>query len=284
MIIDFSSRPPLPEFMKTGAHLANYRNVYASSEKSVAGGSQAHDLDAYLDGYAALNARAVVIKARDLETTFGFKIANEDVAAFCRRHGPRFIGFAGVDPYKGAAAVDEFEQAIRECGLRGLNIQGFELRMAASDRRLYPLYEKCLELDVPVNIHCGANFSRATPMHFGRPEHIDQVLVDFPDLRVCASPPGWPWINELIALAMRHPTLWIGLVAVRPRYLATPGSGYEPLLQYGRTLLKNRILFGSSFPMMPAQRSVQEIRDLPLPEEVQKLWLHDNAARYLGLD
>jgi hypothetical protein len=282
MLVDFASRPPLPQFSKTGPHLGNYRRVYQKSEQLTAPSSADSALSDYLATYDRLGAATVVLKARDLETTFGFAITNDDVAAFCREHGPRFIGFAGVDPHK-ADAVRELERAVLELGLRGLNIQCFEHLVNADDRLLYPLYEKCLQLDIPVNVHCGVNFSRPAPMVHGRPENLDRVLVDFPSLRVCASPPGWPWVNELIAVAMRHPTLYIGLVAIRPKLVSTAGSGYEPLLQYGRTLLADRIIFGSSFPLVPVERSVEEIRALPLPTEVRDKWLGINAAVFLNL-
>jgi predicted TIM-barrel fold metal-dependent hydrolase len=72
-------------------------------------------------------------------------------------------------------------------------------------------------------------------------------------------------------------------VSVRPKLLTTPDSGYGPLLQYGKTLLKNRLLFGSGYPMMPVERSVAEIRALPLDDAIQELWLHHNAAEFLRL-
>lgn len=102
VFIDYGSKPPTPEFAKTGPHLRNYRRVYAASERAAdETQDQATPLPAYLAMYETLGARHVVVKARDLETTFGFRIENEDVAAFCREHGSRFIGFAGVDPHKG---------------------------------------------------------------------------------------------------------------------------------------------------------------------------------------
>jgi len=282
MLIDFASRPPLPEFSKTGTHLGNYRKVYEKSEKLTSPRSDADALADYLSMYERVGAKVVVLKARDLETTFGFAITNDDVSAFCKAHGPRFIGFAGVDPHK-ADAVDELRRAVLELGLRGLNVQCFEHLMSADDSRLYPLYATCVELDIPVNIHCGVNFARPAPMIYGKPEAIDRVLVDFPTLRVCASPPGWPWVNELIAVAMRHPTLYIGLVAIRPKLLTTAGSGYEQLLQYGRTLLADRMMFGSSFPLVPVERSIEEVRALPLPDSVRDGWLGLNAAAFLRL-
>lgn len=280
--IDFSSRPPLPEFTVSGAqHLSNYRRVYAASEAQVDKEVGPEALQAYLDTYERLGAQAVVLKARDVETTFGLKISNEDVAAFCRQQGGRYIGFAGVDPHKGMAAVRELEHAVRELGLKGLNIQGFELQLAINDKRLYPLYAKCVELDIPVNVHCGTNFSTSTPASFGHPAALDEVLVHFPELRVCASPPGWPWVQELLAVAWRHPNLWIGVVAVRPKLLNVANSGYEPLLQYGSTVLKSRIVFGSGYPMMPVERSLREVGELPLEDGVRERWLVGNAREFL---
>ncbi len=285
MIIDYASKPPTGPFNppQTG-HLDNYRRVYQASESRVAKPQDEQTaLAEYLQAYEAVGASHVVVKARDNETTFGLKIRNEDVAAFCRQQGPRFIGFAGVDPNKGMAAVRELETAVRELGLRGLNLQCFELRLAINDKRMYPLYAKCVELDIPVNIHCGINFSTASQMDYGRPAYLDEVMVHFPELRVCASPPGWPWIEELIGVAWRHPNVHIGVVAVRPKLLAMDDSGYRPLLAYGTKLLQDRILTGTSFPMQPVQQAYAEFDALPIPDAIRRKWMHDNAARFLGL-
>jgi predicted TIM-barrel fold metal-dependent hydrolase len=285
MLIDYASKPPVAAFNPPQQeHLQNYRRVYAASEARV---EKPQDekaaLAGYLEAYMKVGARHVVIKARDNETTFGLKVPNEAAAAFCREHGPRFIGFAGVDPHKGMAAVRELEVAVRELGLRGLNLQCFELKLAINDKRMYPLYAKCVELDIPVNIHCGINFSTASLMEYGRPALLDEVMVHFPELRVCASPPGWPWIEELIGVAWRHPNLHIGVVAVRPKLLAMEDAGYKPLLAYGSKMLQDRILTGTSFPMQPVAQAYAEFEALPLPDGVKRKWLHDNAARFLNL-
>jgi hypothetical protein len=285
-MIDYGSSPPIPAFHPPQReHLANYRRVYASSESSVVSSVEASGdpLADWLASYERLGMQHVVIKARDLETTFGLKIANEDVAAFCAEHGERYIGFAGVDPNKGMAAVREFEHAVRELGLRGLNLQCFENKLRINDAKLYPLYAKCIELDVPVNIHASINFSTHTLMDYGRPAYLDEVMVHFPELRVVASPPGWPWVQELIGVAWRHENVHIGLVAVRPKYLNVANSGYEPLLQYGNTILRDRIIFGSAWPMQPVERAIEEVRALPLKDGVAEAWLGGNAKRLLRL-
>lgn len=286
-IIDYGSTPPtaaLNPAPERKAHLENYRRVYRSSEAAAARElDEAEALKRWFAMYDALDARRVVIKARDVETSFGLKIRNEDVAEFCRAHGERFLGFAGVDPLKGMAAIRELEYAVRELGLVGLNIQAFENQIAVNDPRLYPLYAKCIELDIPVNLHCSINFSTQSLMKYGHPLQLDEVMVHFPELRVIASPPGWPWVQELIGVAWRHPNVHIGIVAVRPKYLGVANSGYEPLLQYGNSVLQDRIIFGSAWPMQPVERAVEEIEALPLKDSVKRKWLHDNAAALLRL-
>ncbi|MDF1748321.1 MAG: amidohydrolase family protein [Alphaproteobacteria bacterium] len=281
MIIDFSSRPPLPDFNPQAGHLQNYRRVYRKSESQVDRDVGDKAFEDYMAMYDAMDAHRVVLKARDLETTFGFKISNETVADLCRRYPDRFIGFAGVDPHKGDAALDELEHAVRDLGLLGLNVQCFEHRLPINDPKLMRLYEKCVELDIPVNIHCGTNFSLQSEMRFGQPLLLDSVLTSLPELRVCASPPGWPWVHELLAVAWRHPNLWIGILAIRQKLLAVNGSGYEPLLTYGKAILADRMIFGSSYPMMPVDRCVSEIRSLELGSDVEQKWLFGNAARFL---
>ena len=280
MFIDFASTPP--DFIRRSEHLQNYRRVYKSSETKTAKTLGPNTLQSYLAMYEALATTKVVIKARDNRTTFGFSVPNADVAEFCRTD-ERFLGFAAVDPHRGTSAVSDFELAIMNLGLKGLNLQCFEHRLRPNDERLFPLYEKCVELDVPVNIHCGINFSLSSLIDYGRPIYLDEVLTSFPKLRVCASPPGWPWVHELIALAWRHPNLWIGVVAVRPRLLAKNGSGYEPLLTYGKTILQDRMIFGSAFPMIDVAQSLGELERLGLSADVLEKWRGRNAAAFLGI-
>lgn len=283
--IEFSSKPPTAAFEDRGSHMANYGRVYASTKEQVMSAADREAaLASYLATYERTGAARVILKGRDLTTSQGFRVANEDVAAFCREHGPRYVGLAGVDPHQGMKAIRDFEFAVRELGMVGLNLPCFELKLAINDPRMYPLYAKCIELGVPVVLHSGVNFSTTSPIRNSRPELLDDVMVHFPELTVIASPPGWPWIQELIAVAWRHRSVYIGLAAVRPKYLAVAGSGYEPLLQYGSTTLKHQVLFGSAFPLMTVEQALQDLEALPLTDAVRRLWLHDNAARAFKLD
>ncbi len=281
MLVDCYSKPPLPEFRAKPRHMSNYGRVYGGSREAEEPTSES--VDDYLAAYDRLNAAHVFIHASDIETTFGLKITNELVAEFCQRHGQRFIGFAGVDPHKGMAALRELEYAVKELGLRGLHLPCFELKLAINDPKLYPLYAKCIELDIPITLHCGFNFSTAAEVSYSSPLFLDQVMVHLPELRVHVAPPGWPWVNELVGVAWRHPNVFIGLAAVRAKYLAVPASGYESLLQYGRTVLKDRILFGSAHPLVPLETAAEDVKALDLPEDIKRRWLGENAMRFLRL-
>jgi hypothetical protein len=120
-------------------------------------------------------------------------------------------------------------------------------------------------------------------MAYGQPYLLDEVMMHFPELRVCAAPPGWPWVHELIGVAWKHATVMIGLVFVKPKLLAVADSGYEPLLQYGRTLLRDRIIFGSGFPRLSPAQALREIDELGLPDDVREQWLYGNAKAFLRL-
>jgi uncharacterized protein len=290
-MIDFGSTPPVAALLPTDSpHLSNYRRVYRSSEKRVGTPDDAtqepspeDQLATYLETYDRLGVEHVIIKARDCETTFGLKVRNEDIAEFCQTHGPRFIGFAAVDPHKGMEALRDLEFAVKELGLRGLNLQCFEHGLAINDAKLFPLYAKCIELDIPVNIHTSINFSDKTLMEYGHPKGLDAVMVHFPELVAIAAPPGWPWVHELLGVAWRHPNVYIGMVAVRPKYLEVAHSGYEPLVQYGNSVLQDRVVFGSAWPMQPVEQAIKEVRALPLKDDVKEKWLGGNARRLLKL-
>jgi uncharacterized protein len=167
--------------------------------------------------------------------------------------------------------------------LKGLAMEPFEYHLRANDRRFYPLYSKCVELDIPVNLHCSINFSTMSRMDYGKPIYLDDVAVDFPELKIIAMTSGWPWVSELIGVAWRHPNVYIETAAVRPRYLAMPNTGWGELMHYGNTVIQDKILFSSSWPLLPIERTIQEIRELPLKGSVMDKWLYGNAARLLGL-
>jgi predicted TIM-barrel fold metal-dependent hydrolase len=211
-------------------------------------------------------------------------IPNELVAGLAERHPGRMIPFAGVDVLKGMDAVRELEHWISERGFRGLSLRPFMIGLPASDRRYYALYAKCAELGVPLSIHTSANWTTVSPSDLGHPRHIDVVAADFPELRIVMSHAGYPWVLEACLLAWKYPNVYLELAAHRPRYLATAGTGWEPLLRFGQTTIRDKVLFGTGWFLLgrPPGQILDEFRLLPLAEGVLEQWLGLNAEALLN--
>lgn len=210
-------------------------------------------------------------------------LANERLAEIVAPHADRLLGFAGMDPRLPGGA-ESVEQAAR-LGLRGVGLRPFRLGLHADDRACYPIYERCEALGLPVWLHSSIHYERSVPMDIGHPRHLDRVATDFPGLNIVAGHGGWPWTLNLVAVAMRQPNVWIDVSAVRPRYLGAAGSGWEPVLNYGGGLLKDRMVTGLDWLMVgrPPREMLDDFRALPLRPEVVQGWLGENAARLFKL-
>ena len=208
--------------------------------------------------------------------------SNKTLARICQAHPDRFIGLAAMSPLDGMRGVREFERLVREEGIGGMRVVALYNMVPASDRRYYPLYAKCVELDVPVRIYTSMNYANDRPYDLGHPRHLDDVAIDFPELRIVAGLAGWPWVNDMIGLLRRHPNLYCDTAAHRPRHFATPGSGWEQFLQFGNTLLQDKIMVALSRGIfgVPFEELIGEYQQLPLKDTVMEKWLYKNAARF----
>lgn len=207
---------------------------------------------------------------------------NRATGSIHARYPGRFLTFVTLDPMDGMRAVRELERLVKEEGANGLRLSALYNGVTANDRRYYPLYAKAAELDVPVRIYTSMNYANDRPYDLGHPRYLDDVAVDFPELRIVAGLAGWPWVNEMVALLRRHPNLYVDTAAHHPRYFAQAGSGWEQFLQFGNTLLQDKVmvglsryLFGTSFESL-----IEDYRRLPLKEKVIEKWLHGNAAEF----
>lgn len=209
----------------------------------------------------------------------------EHTLALAEQYPERFIPWARINADEGQDGVRRLETLVRERGLRGLEISCFREKRYANDAGYYPLYAKCIELDIPVRVYCTMSYASDRPMDLGRPLYLDRVCVDFPQLKVIAALGGWPWVPELVGAARRHRNLYIDLAAHRPRNIPKPGSGWEMMLQFGNTLLKHRMLFASSWMTlgMTPEQVVTEFSQLPIRDSVKPRWMALNAAELLGI-
>ncbi|MFC1940037.1 amidohydrolase family protein, partial [Chloroflexota bacterium] len=219
--------------------------------------------------------------------------SNEQTAAVVAQFPNKFIGIAKVNPHEGMKAVRELERAVRELGLKYLLASPYRYGLRPNDKKYYPLYAKAIELNIPVCAYITMNYRTDLPMDIGRPLYLDEVAMDFPEMRIIAGwggGGGWPWVPEMIGVARRHQNVFINTSAHRPKHLATPGSGWEMLLQFGNTLLQDRIVFASQWASYweyskgVVKKVIEEMRALPLKEEVKEKWLYKNASRFFQRD
>ncbi|MGH7154803.1 MAG: amidohydrolase family protein [Acetobacteraceae bacterium] len=209
--------------------------------------------------------------------------SNETLSRICRAYPDRFVGLAQISPLDGMRGVREFERLVHEHGIGGLRVVALYNMIPASDRRYYPLYAKCVELDVPVRVYTSMNYANDRPYDLGHPRHLDCVAMDFPELRIVAGLSGWPWVGDMVGLLRRHPNLYCDTAAHRPRHFATPGSGWEQFLQFGNTLLQDKVMVGLSRGIfgVPFETLIGEYQSLPLKDAVMEKWLYKNALRFL---
>jgi len=283
MIIDFRMVPPISTYTDTKDALRilpnSYLRGYMGKYEEVEFLTQI-TVDHLVQGMDAGGVEKAVMQA---EWAMGdYRKQNDAVHEIVQSHPDRFVaGYLCVNPLEDDDMAAVVEREVKERGFKGVNIQPFAYRVRCNDKRFYPVYEKCTELGIPVTIHTSINFSTNRSIDYGRPLYLDEVACDFPELTIVANHGGWPWVTEMVAVAWKHRHVYIEIGAVSPKYIGTPGTGWDPLMVYGNSLLQDKVLFATD-NMLPHKRCVEELRALPLREEVKEKWLGLNAAMILG--
>jgi hypothetical protein len=204
-------------------------------------------------------------------------ISNDEVAGWVRRFPDRLAGIASVDLHRPRDAVRELRRCVRQLGFRGLRIVPWLWNLPPDDRRYYPLYNECIELDVPFCLQVG-HAGPLCPSEPGRPiPYLDHVALEFPDLRIVAGHIGFPWTAEMISLATKYPNVHIDTSAYTVRRYP------RELVEYLRAHGRRKVLFGSNHPAWPAKMCLEHLASLELDAEVSELFLHGNAERVFGL-
>jgi uncharacterized protein len=260
----------------------------AEERKRMAGYFRAGPLpqspDEMYQKYKALDIMAVIF-AIDAESRSGDRyVGNDYVADVVGKFPDQFIGFASVDPWKGAMAVRELERSVKELGLRGLKMMQITQAFFPNDERFYPLWEKCSELGIPVLFHTGqTGVGAGTPggaglkLKYSQPLHIDDVAADFPDLTIIMAHPAVPWQEEQLSVALHKANVYIDLSGWSPKY-------FRPVLvQYASSLLQDKVLFGSDYPAIQPERWLNDFEALNLKEEVRQKIVLENARKLFKL-
>jgi predicted TIM-barrel fold metal-dependent hydrolase len=199
----------------------------------------------------------------------------EEVAQYTRRHPDRFVGLAGYNPFDIKASLKEIDTAVREHGFRGVYVHIYGFDIPLSDAKMYPLYAKCIELDVPVSMQVG-HVLEAMPSEHGRPLHLDRIACDFPDLKMIGAHTGWPWVEELISVCYKWDNVYLGVDAWLPRYLKP-----EVVHFVNSRMGQDRCLWGTNG--LPWKESLVQLDELGLRPEARRKLLRDNARQLFRL-
>ena len=186
-------------------------------------------------------------------------------------------GLVGINPLTGMTGVRRLERWITSGYFVGAHIHTYGFGLELDHRRYYPFYAKCVELDVPVVMQVGHSAERM-PSAMGRPLLVDNLALDFPELKIVGAHTGWPWVEEMIALAWKHANVYIGTSAHHPRYL-------DPsLVRFANSRGLGKVLFGTDFPVLDFADSLDAHRGLDLKEDAYRLLAGDSARQLFRLD
>lgn len=204
--------------------------------------------------------------------------STEDIFNIIRHNPDRLTGLYGINPYKKLRGVKELEMAVTSLGFIGAHLHTYGFEKAINDRDYWPYYAKCVELDVPVVMQVGHS-AEAMPSNLARPILIDDIALYFPELRIVGAHTGWPWVEEMIAMAWKHINVFIGTSMHLPRY-------WDPsLISFLNTRRgMGKVLFGSDYPGLLYSEVFKEIEELKLREDAKEHLLRKTAIKVFKLE
>jgi len=219
----------------------------------------------------------------------GWRIPNAYVAEHVKRAANRLIFFGSVDPGQ-PDFLEELQQCREDLHCAGIKLGPIYQNVHPLDERCYEIYRYCQHHGLPIMIHMAATFSSGVPLDYARPVHMDQVAVDFPDLKIVLAHMGHPWEAETIAAIRKQPNLFADISALYYR----PWQFYNSMRLLCEYRAEGNVLFGSDFPATTTADSIQGVRALnetvagsnlpPVPESMIEEILHRDALTLLGIE
>jgi predicted TIM-barrel fold metal-dependent hydrolase len=199
-------------------------------------------------------------------------ISNDEVAGFVSQYPSRLIGVGSVNISKPVQAVAEIRRCVNELGFKGIRVLPWLWELPPTDRLFYPIYTACCDLGIPFCTQIG-HTGPLMSSEVGRPIYLDRVALDFPELVIIGGHIGYPWTDEAIAVATKHVNVYIDTSAYTVKR-------YPPqLVQYMNSHGREKVLFGTNYPMITPVKAMHGIEKLNMAPETQELFLGGNAQR-----
>ena len=227
----------------------------------------------------------LVMFSVDWESELGARrIPNEEICDAAAENADMMIAFASIDPHKGKLGAREARRLIEERGVRGFKFHPTCQGFFPNDRMAWRLYEVIAEHKLPAIFHSGHSGigtgmrgGGGMRLKYSNPMHVDDVAVDFPDMKIIIAHPSWPWQDEALSVCLHKPNVWIDLSGWSPKYFP------PQLVQHANGQLKRKMLFGSDFPLISPDRWIKDFKEAGFKPEVHDLILKRNAMDVLGL-
>ena len=203
-------------------------------------------------------------------------ISNDEVAGFVSEAPDRLVGVGSVDISRPMDAIREVRRCVRELGFKAVRVLPWLWEVPPTDRRFYPVYAACIEEGVPFCTQIG-HTGPLMPSEVGRPIYLDQVALDFPDMVIVGGHIGYPWTDEAVAVATKHQNIYIDTSAYTAKRYPTP------LVDFMRGHGASKVLFGTNYPMITADKALDGLDALDLSDMAKAKFLADNAVRVFKL-
>ncbi|SEQ97854.1 hypothetical protein SAMN03080615_03462 [Amphritea atlantica] len=228
---------------------------------------------------------ACVLFPVDAERETGFRrYENEEVAQLAADNSDIIIPFASIDPAKGRLGAREARRLVRDFGVRGFKFHPTMQGFYPNDRSAYVLYEAIAEEGAISLFHTGQTGVGAGSrggmnmrLKYSNPMYLDDVAADFPDMPIVMAHPSFPWQEEALSVATHKPNVYIDMSGWSPKYFP------KILIQYANSILKDKMLFGSDWPVITPDRWLKDFDTIGIKDEVKPKILKENAVRLLGL-
>ncbi len=207
----------------------------------------------------------------------GVLISNDEVAECIRQYPDRFSGIASVPLNKPMEAILELRRCVHDLGFIGLRVVQWLWNLPPTHPYYYPLYTECIQLNIPICFQVG-HTGPLMPSEVGRPiPYIDQVALDFPELKIVCGHIGYPWTTEMIAVTTKHQNVYIDTSAYSANRYPIE------LIHYMNHHGGNKVMFGTNYPMITPLKCLEDLDKLKLKEDVTAKFLYQNAEKVFQL-
>jgi predicted TIM-barrel fold metal-dependent hydrolase len=196
----------------------------------------------------------------------------EDIARLIEKFPDRIVGFAGINPFERMEGVKRLEKAVKEYGFKGAHVHPFGFGIPINGPEWFPFYAKCAELGVPVVFQVGHS-AEFMPSACGKPILLDDIALYFPELKLIGGHTGWPWCEEMIAMAWKHPNVYICMSGHAPKYWD------KSIVHFLNSRGIGKCVWGTDYPLILHEESLTQIDALNLKPHAKQALLHDTAAR-----